>query len=1022
MAEPARQLDNEGEPDSVYDAPGTAPSSPTPNLKKLEGGGETTEPKTGHLSEAGGENPSRDELAKAENSSAAGQLGPLGKGYTGAGAVLDRFTLKGFSRRRAMFGGGLIGTIIALVMFFTFASGPFQFIHIAQLLEQFHFAGLQSQQDDRFTKEVRLFRFASKGEIEKTRLSFLGNKFADKFETKLNASGLESSYSKTFGLFDGYVVDESSEKFKNMDREQIKQYVKENYGVDAVDGGSIKGSAPEIKGKLVIDASNLGYIDNYKLTYGLLRESGYSKLSSAIGARYLCQRAACTSMLHPLTKKVGGSKRSLEDWWNNRNTAAKEGGNSSIEGDTQEQQDKNGKTTAQQDKLKTEIATDESSKLSPKDISLKLGSVSFAAAGILCIAKSADSQAKDLKAGQIQVLMRLAVESMGIGSQIQSGQDIDMSQLAQYDSLLSGTDSSGNKTSWADSESIQANLGKAKTGVAPDKTLTTVTNDGTPFDFVRVEPLKTALDGVCSTAGQAISILTGGIEGLVVAGASTILIQQTNLATDLAKWLAGNAVDVDAVGADFGNEIDYGAALASNAQAMLAGGSALSSSQAAALQSTTNTLAQEQFNNQSIPHKLFSPYDNQSLISKLIDSSSTSPKQNLAKMGSMLLNVKGVFSSIANLFGGHAHAAASTGYNYGFPTYGFSQADMTNPAYANPYSNACYVVGCSEETQPNGSQPIVGFLTGSSVDGAPASPTGQAYITRAEQCFGVLISQATVQTDSGPQTQWDVTSSSGDLPNPYDSSKYPNNCADLSDQNWTRLRFFILDTETMNSMGCYAGDGTACTDIGFDSASDVSSDSTNTTNSGSGAIDQGTGSELAQKILNYRSTGQYNCDNPGDCVDLQKVANGQSIQNEDDKTNAWCEAQTLDPRVLKLILYMIENGYKIGTTALCGDHGFDSSGGHSGGFAVDIGSINGLALSQDSPAVAAIGVQMDKFLNNLPSDIKLDQQISYGYGEHYYAPMAALQQAQGKLCQDTCVSFYTQSVEDEHTNHIHAGF
>lgn len=186
----------------------------------------------------------------------------------------------------------------------------------------------------------------------------------------------------------------------------------------------------------------------------------------------------------------------------------------------------------------------------------------------------------------------------------------------------------------------------------------------------------------------------------------------------------------------------------------------------------------------------------------------------------------------------------------------------------------------------------------------------------------------------------------------------------------------------------------------------------------SGSVDQGSASQLAQKLLDYKKTGRYNCDNPGDCTDLQKVVSGQSLAG-----SSGCQAKTLDPRVIQLLLYLIESGnFKVGTYAMCGDHSFDSPRGHSGGFAVDISSVNGVAINQDTQAAATQGVAMDKFLNNLPTALQLNQQISYGYGNHPYQPMADLQQADGKLCTSSCVSFYTLAVEQEHENHIHAGF
>ena len=68
MAEPARKFDDNP-------VPGNADSAPPgrPELKALEGGGETSQPKTGHLSEA--------EEGSSPPESTLGHEGQLGRGY-----------------------------------------------------------------------------------------------------------------------------------------------------------------------------------------------------------------------------------------------------------------------------------------------------------------------------------------------------------------------------------------------------------------------------------------------------------------------------------------------------------------------------------------------------------------------------------------------------------------------------------------------------------------------------------------------------------------------------------------------------------------------------------------------------------------------------------------------------------------------------------------------------------------------------------------------------------------------------
>src|SRR5579884_3470596 len=159
MAEPARRLDDEEQPKQVYDQPGNKP-----DLRVLEGGGQTTEPKRDHLREADSEtNPSREELSSAEEStnensgkSPSPHEDSFPGGYWPGQKSAGRFSLKGrITGRRALFGGGILGLIISVVVFF-FLSGPLEFVHLSQVLQKNFF-------HSEFTVQVRnkgLFRYA----------------------------------------------------------------------------------------------------------------------------------------------------------------------------------------------------------------------------------------------------------------------------------------------------------------------------------------------------------------------------------------------------------------------------------------------------------------------------------------------------------------------------------------------------------------------------------------------------------------------------------------------------------------------------------------------------------------------------------------------------------------------------------------------------------------------------------------------------------------------------------------------
>lgn len=205
------------------------------------------------------------------------------------------------------------------------------------------------------------------------------------------------------------------------------------------------------------------------------------------------------------------------------------------------------------------------------------------------------------------------------------------------------------------------------------------------------------------------------------------------------------------------------------------------------------------------------------------------------------------------------------------------------------------------------------------------------------------------------------------------------------------------------------------------SGSGATSGSTTTSSGGTttptGSVDEGTNAQLAQKILDYQKTGQYHCDNSGDCSDLQKMANGQSLKTGSPGGSPYCGVDTLDARVLQLLLYVIEVGkFKVGTFALCGDHHDDGPHGHTGGLAVDFSSVNGVSVNTNSAQARTNTLQLAQFLNGLRGKLAPRQLITAGYGGVYDNAFLALEIPNS--------DYYGGKGGDnaDHLNHIHTGY
>ena len=162
MAEPAHRLDGEPDEKPIYDSPGTAPSDPRPQLKVLEGGGESTEPKRGHLSPAGSENLGRSDIGVAEKQAGEPDSGSFYKGNkkpAPQGFLRAAQTVFGPRRNKILGGGAVAGAVITASIFIFLSLIPFKIMHIVNNLQDRFYAtsenALQKQTDIMFKRYVR---------------------------------------------------------------------------------------------------------------------------------------------------------------------------------------------------------------------------------------------------------------------------------------------------------------------------------------------------------------------------------------------------------------------------------------------------------------------------------------------------------------------------------------------------------------------------------------------------------------------------------------------------------------------------------------------------------------------------------------------------------------------------------------------------------------------------------------------------------------------------------------------------
>ncbi len=751
-----------------------------------------------------------------------------------------RLSLRGrVTRRRAIFGGSITGTIIALILLLTGVSGPLTFVHIAQLMQRFHFSHQQNASNDRMG---RLYRYARTGNPGETRLGWLGSKMHANMLADMEKIGLKPHYSSVGGVFDSFEIDRSSPNspFKDMSNDEIKSAL----AAKGVDISKIEFLPAEGQGGL---PTVRVAVDSYKgrnTSFKFLSDQiGTSDIPGPIRVRVLSRYGLAS--WHPLKRidaKLNQKLSQLYDSWKQSKEQRLKNGVGEGELNTASAQEQ--ETDPQTKKTTTIPAPGDNGPLpsskaqqllgSIKDSSsLKIGGAVSTGVGLVCTVYAVDKNMGAIRYAQvITPLIRMGMDAVTVGNQIMSGNDVSSTEVSFLAKSFNETDSKGNTLStWNQAASIQAEEGQSydsnkdissQYAGQPSQPDVKDALSGSVPDWISWAGSVPAVGQLCGTAGSiitgaigfAVGVFSGGListVGQAFAGA----LAQPLVISKLSHFLAGESVNVLATGAQWGNDIDYGSRLASNSMSLLFGGVKLTSAQSSQLQAMEDTQSQAEFDSHNIAYKLFDPYDERSAISRVIDGSSTSFTQNLARMGGVFVNFGKSFGNLANIFTPKTSAAQNT-YDYGFSEYGFSADDLNNPAVGDPYANAAAAAAILD------------------------NPSNNSYISRAHDCFGVDIKKIS-NPDDASKSLWDVIpiSASDTQPDPYDSSyESSSHCNDPSDPNWLKIRFFIFDTGVMEGYACYKGDDQSCQNDGFDDSSSAAT--INTTSTAGSSVDLST--------------------------------------------------------------------------------------------------------------------------------------------------------------------------------------
>jgi hypothetical protein len=760
-----------------------------------------------------GESEAASLAASPETAAEQAEENQLGKGYREEKKVKRRVRL---TRRRAIIGGGALGGTVATVAIFSFLQGPFEFIHIAQLLQRFHFASIEDNGNSRLLKLYKWSKSAKVGARENTNLGAVGTRIAKKIDLKLADIGLEKTYAQgVFGAtYDGMKLDrtkfsenaENGSLFKNLSDEEFLTKFKEAYGIEPI---HLEGDLY----KIPPEEGLFGYFKNRTLNKLVVRETGTDGVTGSISARIMGKRDSVT--WHPIrrldAKITGTLDQKFAAWLAELKSRLKNGADSvDVTASGEKTTDADGNPIDNPINDEGASAIDDAGNKASEAVSNgeggtegilsrftgsptgKLTMGATAAVGLICAAKGMAEAADGLKHDMVILpLIRAGVQAMSVGNQVMSGNDLDMTQLSFFAKEFNDPETG---TSWAAARSIQAELGQDQTGPdIPDEA--NIKNLGEGSVFTQILNKIPGIGITCNVAGSLLGrTITFGVSLLTpIATISTEILMRTPQAREalagIIKWMAGSPIPTLVFGPTYGNYINYGTRLAANDTKAALGGKALTPSESTALREDRLIAEKQDFAQRSFAQKVFDPYSPDSVISKAMDSSSSSTIQNMASIFSVLSNPFKAFGSLALKLTPKIHAETST-YDYGFPEFGFSLDELNSSSYDNPYTNGDAVINT--------------LNIPCEINGEPHHPCGQDYIDKAYKCFGVTM-YPDGRIDSGLNNTIDVN-----------SKDYKSYGCDDSSAVWTQIRFYILDMKTAQSADCYlTNEAGSCQQVGF---------------------------------------------------------------------------------------------------------------------------------------------------------------------------------------------------------------
>lgn len=778
MAEPARKFQPEFNPHE------------RPRLKVHHGGGEGDGKPSGNLKSA--EDADSFKYTGKGSGLKASESEKFGSESSSDGADDDSSSSKGkfgrfYSRhKKKIIGGGIGGGAIGLSMFgFSIFHGPLQFIHISQMLQQFHFSSNDEAVSSRGVKLIRYMK--NPNDRAGRRLTVLQNAIATRYETKLKANGIEFEYNKA-GHLERVRIDPAKFDGGGRTPEQISQRMNDDFKI----GSSVNGNMVDINHAEFDKMTNVASRKFSKFRNTYMAKTWPGKVASSMLGRPLKKKAGIS--LHPIKKLDRKVDEKLSDIWEKIKKKTKdyyekgttdidggklEGGDKTDEnGNTQDDAGNNAEAEKGESKADLETANKQVKSNLKKGAGIGVGVTGLVAAA--CAVKATLQAINDTAlTNLIQPLMRVGADYLSLGSQAQAGHDIDLDSLGYYNDVLHDESKEPKDRDWNNARSIQGELGQELNGPDMPAELQPPDKQNRVLEFLNTIPglgvtCKVVSNSVVQVFLVGAEIFSGAGWATTIAGEVVSEFAFPKLLDGVISTFGAKLVDVDKLtGAVLGNSFNYGARLFANEQAVTLGGRKLTPEETAQLNEVRDAEINQVAKERGFMYRTFSLSNPRSLMSFAYREV---PASYSGMVSSITRTPDSLFSSLFSNLPFVRKANAQEKYEYSFPKYGYSLSELDNPKYANPIDN---MTSMSDEELTNASNKY----------GAV--------------CFGVTVSAP------------DFKVTTGQMVDPI--NRDPDLCDNASDETLNKFRFFIMDSYVAESMACYEGiDDSACKNVGVE--------------------------------------------------------------------------------------------------------------------------------------------------------------------------------------------------------------